>query len=409
MYESFYHLRAKPFSLIPDTRFFFPSGGHNRVLAFLRYGIYNQEGFIVVAGDVGTGKTTLVNALLEELAQKKDLMTAHLAMTQWDANELLPMVAGGFGLSDVGLSKTALLQRLVDFLKDQTQQGRRAVLIVDEAQNLSIQALETLRLLANYQVGHRALVQGFLIGQASFAKTLAESESLEALRQRIIASCFLRPMSPEETRRYIEHRLSIVGWKSDPIFLPAAYEAIYEYTGGVPRRINSLCDRTLLVAYLEETHEISEQLVKTVIQELDEESLAATPAAGKDAKAKTHALARGQVPSSSAAATPESLSSTQERLLRVEIRLDSIESALASSGLVKGLEPTSSTRELEQLRIQLAETLADNKLLQEKLAAQQAEAEQVREALEKEIANLLYRLMPDQDNGSPWQPDTGRN
>lgn len=272
MYEAFYGFKEKPFHLNPDPRFFFGSTGHKRVLAYLNYGVRQGEGFIVVTGEVGTGKTTLIYTLLEELARHKDVVVAHLVTPPTDGNDLLPMVASAFGLNDEGSSKAAQLKRIEQFLIERAREEKRALLIVDESQGLSMEGLEMLRMLTNFQLNHKALLQGFLIGQAEFRSTL-RSERLEQLRQRVIASCHLGPLELDETRQYIEHRLGIVGWKGDPAFTAGAHVSIHDYAGGIPRRINNICDRILLVGYLEETHTITRELVNTVIQELTVESL----------------------------------------------------------------------------------------------------------------------------------------
>ncbi len=272
MYESFYHLQEKPFRLSPDPRFFFGSTGHKRVLAYLRYGVRQGEGFIIVTGEVGAGKTTLIHTLLEELAGNNEIITAHVVNAQSDVDNLFSIVAGAFGLAHKGLSNAVLQQELITFLTDQVRQGKRALLIVDEAQGLNKYGLEALRLLTNFQVNHKSLVQSFLVGQAEFRKTL-QSGQLEQLRQRVIASCHLGSLELNETKQYIEHRLNVAGWKGDPVFTPEAYNLIQEYSAGIPRRIGNLCDRALLVGCLEEVHTITKELVSLVIKEIKEEFL----------------------------------------------------------------------------------------------------------------------------------------
>jgi general secretion pathway protein A len=271
MYQTFYNLKAKPFHLSPDPRFFFGSSGHKRVLAYLRYGINQGEGFIVVTGEVGTGKTTLLRTLLSELPSEKNIVAAQLVTTQLESDELLKMVAASFGLAYEGRSKAALLEELERFFMASAREGRRVLLIVDEAQNLPTHSLEELRMLSNYQVGSKSLFQSFLVGQVEFRDTL-RSPNLEQLRQRVIASYHLGPMDLNETRAYVEHRLGLVGWEEDPSFTAEAYAAIYDYTKGVPRRINTLCDRVLLVGYLDELHEITAETVANVFEELREET-----------------------------------------------------------------------------------------------------------------------------------------
>ncbi len=270
MYESFYKLSAKPFALTPDPRFFFESSGHKRVLSYLRYGIYQGEGFIVVTGEVGTGKTTLIQTLLGQLSNHKDFVIAHMVTPQLDPSELVLAVAEAFGVECQAATKPQALKKLETFLLHKAYEGKRALLIVDEAQNIPVATLEELRMLSNYNVGTRPLLQSCLLGQEEFRQTLGAKE-LEQLRQRVVASHHLGPMSPEETRSYIEYRLQRVGWAQDPEFVPETFEAIYEQTQGVPRRINRLCDRILLYGYIEELHCITPQVVGSVSAELKDE------------------------------------------------------------------------------------------------------------------------------------------
>jgi general secretion pathway protein A len=270
MYENFYHLRSRPFQLSPDPKFFFGSRGHNRAKAYLLYGLHQGEGFIIITGDIGTGKTTLVRTLFAELAQQ-NVVAAQLVTTQLEADEMLRMVAASFGLPHETNNKASLLKSLESFLMARAREGKRVLLIVDEAQNLPSRSLEELRMLSNFQVGGRALLQCFLLAQEEFRRTL-QSDGLEQLRQRVIAAYHLSPLSADEVQAYVEHRLRLVGWESDPSFDPQVFEAIHAYTGGIPRRINTLCDRLLLFGSLEELHQITAETVDEVTRELDEES-----------------------------------------------------------------------------------------------------------------------------------------
>ncbi|MEZ5591647.1 MAG: XrtA-associated ATPase [Gammaproteobacteria bacterium] len=327
MYESFYHLKEKPFHLNPDPRFFFASTGHNRVLAYLRYGVREGEGFIVVTGEIGTGKTTLIHLLLEELDEKKDnFIVAHIATTQPDASELLAMVANAFGIDFEGLSKAVLLTRLDNFLHEQSRQGKRALLIIDDAENFSRKGLEELLMLTNFLNNHKAVLQGFLVGQIEFRGTL-QADHLEALRQRIIASCHLGPLELEETQKYIEHRLQVAGWQGDPSFTPEAFRLIQDYSGGIPRRLNNLCDRILLVGYLEETHEITPALVSAVIQELRSEHFGISREAGEALEQSKSPRSRRGSSAESVADSPSS-SSIEQRLSNLEARFESIEEVI---------------------------------------------------------------------------------
>lgn len=269
MYEQFYGLTAKPFHLSPDPRFFFESTGHARALAYLHYGVEQGEGFVVVTGDVGTGKTTLARMLYEELERSKDIVVAQLlAMTTATPNDLLRMIADGFGLAHERKSKAVLLKNLEEFLVEQHAAGKRTLLLVDEVQNLPLQALEALRMLSNFQVEEQSLLQSMLLGQAEFRDTLL-APNLKQLRQRVIASCHLLPFDEvDETRGYIEHRLRHVEWKGDPSISDEAFDSIHGFTQGIPRRINTFCDRLLLFAFLEESHDITAEIVSAVAEEI---------------------------------------------------------------------------------------------------------------------------------------------
>lgn len=281
MYEQFYGLSGKPFHLSPDPKFFFESSGHARALAYLHYGVEQGEGFVVVTGDVGTGKTTLARMLYEELERAGDIVVVHLTMTQCSANDLLRMVVEGFGVKQDRKSKASLLRDLASFLRERHAAGKRALLLIDEAQNLPLQALEMLRMLSNFQVGEKSLLQSLLLGQAEFRKRLFAS-NMKQLRQRVIASCHLQPFNEvEEIRSYVEHRLRHVDWQGDPSITEEAYAAIQAYTQGIPRQINTFCDRLLLFAYLEESHEITVDTVKAVASEISSDFPTQSESVGK--------------------------------------------------------------------------------------------------------------------------------
>ncbi len=270
MYEAFYNLSTKPFSLSPDPRFFFGSSGHKRAMSYLRYGISQGEGFIVITGGIGTGKTTLVRNLFAEL-DKECIIAAQLVSTNLTPDELIKMVSAAFGLPYEGLAKVSLLQQLETFLRRAEAEGKRVLLVVDEAQNLPAETVEELRMLSNFQGENRSLIQSFLLGQNEFRHTI-QSPGMEQLRQRIIASCHLSPLNKDEVRSYIEHRLKEVGWSSRPVITDVAFELIHKYTGGVPRRINVFCDRLLLYGYLEELFVFNPKVVTLVADELAAES-----------------------------------------------------------------------------------------------------------------------------------------
>lgn len=269
MYEQHFGLSKKPFQLSPDAQFYFPSAEHTRALSFLQYGLSQGDGFIVITGNVGTGKTTLVQTLLSELDQN-ELSVGTIVTSNLAEDDLLQMVAHNFGVPVTSDSKATLLNELQHNFMQQIRANKRILLIVDEAQNLPPKSVEELRMLSNFQMDGRPLVQIFLLGQQEFRATLL-SEGFEQLRQRVIATYHLNPLSEEETRTYIEHRLTVAGWRQAPRFADAAYPAIYRFCEGVPRRINNVCDRLLLFAFLEELDEIDEPTVKAVSEEIGSE------------------------------------------------------------------------------------------------------------------------------------------
>ena len=275
MYETFYGFSAKPFQLRPDPHFFFGSKGHKRAMAYLEYGLSQGEGFIVITGEVGAGKTTLVRNLFNRLPSDQ-IVAAHIVNTHLDPDDTLRMVVSAFRLPYEGASKTDLLTRLEKFLCDVDHQGKRALLVIDEAQNLSARTVEELRMLSNFQTDDKSLLQTFLLGQPEFRATL-HSPGMQQLRQRVIASYHLGPMDAQETRAYVEHRLATVGWKGDPAFDDGAHAAIYAYSGGIPRKVNTLMDRVLLMGYLEEMHAFGEQDINTVVKDISEEFEAPDP------------------------------------------------------------------------------------------------------------------------------------
>ena len=266
MYESFYRLSGKPFQLSPDPEFFFGSRGHRRAMAYLEYGLHQAEGFIVVTGEVGAGKTTLVQQLLRRLPAN-NIVPVQIVTTQLEAEDLVRIVASSFGLpTDTG-DKSTLLIRLEAYLRELQGQGKRALLIVDEAQNLGARAIEELRMLSNFQLGTKATLQSFLLGQPEL-RDLMQRPEMRQLKQRIIAAYHLGPLDRTETQQYIEYRLTHVGWKGDPSFEAAAFDRIFALTHGIPRRINTLVDRLMLAGYLGEKHTLAESDVVEVAAEL---------------------------------------------------------------------------------------------------------------------------------------------
>ncbi len=309
MYTSFYKLQARPFQLTPDHRFFFEGRSHRKAIAYLTYGLSQREGFVVITGDVGTGKTILVDHLFSKL-QDENFVTGKVVTTLLGADNLIRMVADAFGIESETGDKVAVLKKVTSFLTGAHQRNARPLLIIDEVQNLSKTSLEELRMLSNYQIRELPLLQTFLVGQTQFRQTMA-SGGLEQLGQRVIASHHLGPLHAEETRQYIEHRLRHVGWAGDPQMTEGAFQRVYAETHGVPRRINLLFDRILLFGYLEETHEVTETVVGDVLDDMRKEGLPSvldlprdTPMASQSAPTQLERIHAG--------ATEESSSSRAE-------------------------------------------------------------------------------------------------
>lgn len=269
MYEAFYGLTSKPFQLNPDPSFYFGSKQHRRAKAYLEYGLLRNEGFIVITGEIGAGKTTIVRGLLDSM-DPNTVTAANLVSTQLDAEDTLRMVGAAFGVRVKDVSKADLLMTIEAFLVTQVSEGKRSLLIVDEAQNLTPRAVEELRMLSNFQFGKQALLQTFLVGQPEFREIL-QHPNMQQLRQRVTATCHIGPLDVEETRGYIEHRLKCAGGTGKPEFGEGVFEAIFKATGGIPRRINSVCDRLLLLGFLGDKERLLLEDVEEVVGELRDE------------------------------------------------------------------------------------------------------------------------------------------
>ena len=287
MYETHFGISGPPFQLSPDPSFYFDSLGHHEALATLRRGLSDPTGFVVVSGEIGAGKTTLVRTLLAELDSSR-LVVGQVLTTQLDDTELMRSLVMSFGLSAKAESPGALNDILQNFLTSLTQDGRRAVLIVDEAQNLHRSAFEWLVQMEKGKVVGRAPLKICLVGQPEL-RDLVASGDLLALRERVSAQCHLGPLGLNETGAYIRHRLAKVGWSGVPSFEPGAFEEIHRWTGGIPRRINLLCNRLMLSRFLSSQVKIDVEAVAATAQDLRAEigdtSAAPPPAAAPSAAA----------------------------------------------------------------------------------------------------------------------------
>jgi putative secretion ATPase (PEP-CTERM system associated) len=267
MYDQFYGLSGRPFQLTPDPHYYFESGTHRKALSYLGYGLAQGEGFIVITGEVGSGKSTLVSHLMQTIDRAR-LTAATIVTSQLDAVDLVGMTAESFGIDTRGLDKAAALKAIENFLHAEARAGRRCLLVVDEAQNLSVDALEELRMLSNFQLGSTALLQIFLLGQPEFRDLVKTAPELEQLRQRVIATHHLEAMEAEELQPYIEHRLGRADWNGRPQLTADAYDALFDETGGVPRKINAVMNRCLLMGAVEQVDVIDAALVEAVIADM---------------------------------------------------------------------------------------------------------------------------------------------
>lgn len=270
MFESFYGLSANPFRLSADEQFRYAHPAYVRAWSYLKYALEQGEGFVLITGRPGTGKTTLIRDILSELDESK-VLAVNLITNQFQSEELLRKVALSFGFEAHHYNKATLLTRISDYAMQQHAAGRHVIIVVDEAQNLTDNGLEELRLISNLQVDNQSLFQVFLIGQEE-VRSMIYGQGLENIQQRIVANCRVEPMDVKQTQGYIEHRLGVVGWGGqDPDLDNRIYPLIQQLTQGVPREVNHIVGRLLLYGALEEKHRLTEDDLWVVVTELNQE------------------------------------------------------------------------------------------------------------------------------------------
>jgi general secretion pathway protein A len=267
MYRKFFGLKENPFNVNPDPRYLFLTPHTREALACLTYGIETRKGFILLTGEVGTGKTTLVNKLLEWL-HKEGVSTAFVFNPRLSVMEFFEFMMADFGIPCESLQKGQILLKLNQWLLERYQAGERAVLIVDEAQNLSLQMLEEIRLLTNLETSTEKLLQIVLAGQPELDQKLSQPQ-LRQLRQRITLRAKTRQLSSEETQGYIQERLRIAGAENPDIFSPEAIATVYRYARGIPRVTNLLCEHALISAFVDQVKPVPSETVEEVARDFD--------------------------------------------------------------------------------------------------------------------------------------------
>jgi putative secretion ATPase (PEP-CTERM system associated) len=352
MYDQFYRFTGRPFQLTPDPQFYFESGTHRKAMSYLGYGLAQGEGFIVITGDIGAGKTTLVSHLMATIDPQR-LTAVKIVSTQVGGDDMLRLAAQAFGIATDNVEKAHILSRIEAFLHHQARAGRRTLLIVDEAQNLGTTALEELRMLSNFQLGGQSLLQIFLLGQPEFRDRISGAEGLEQLRQRIIATHHLDPMQPEEVDPYIEHRLKVVGWTGNPRFTPEAYALLAQASGCVPRRLNALVSRVLLLGAIDQLDIIDGRVAEAVIADMGGDFTGPEREAGAPPPGPAPS-----VPADVAAEAARQGRDEVERLRSLQAEVEALNAAMArgdAAGEAAGADAHSAAARMAELEARLVQ------------------------------------------------------
>jgi len=264
MYLDFFKLKDYPFRLTPDTEFLYMSPAHSRAISYMEYAVFNQEGFVVITGEIGSGKTTLIQKLLMEMDE--DINVAKIFQTQLDEVELLQAILVEFGMNPFSAKKVELLNMLNQYLIDSYTNNKRVVLIVDDAQNLSSRVLDEICMLSGVETQKEKILHVILVGQPELNQTL-ESPELEQLLQRISLRYHMRTLTRDETKSYMLHRMEVAG-SGEQVFDEEVFDTCFKYTGGTPRLINTLCDTALTCAYADGENSVSAGMFDLAIEEL---------------------------------------------------------------------------------------------------------------------------------------------
>ena len=321
MYEDFYGFSERPFQLTPDPSFYFESETHKKALSYLGYGLNQGEGFIVITGEVGAGKSTLVGHLRNRL-DWNSVTVGEVVTSALGSDEMIGMAAHSFGLEVDAGDKAGALSAIELFLQDEARAGRKVLLVIDEAQNLTIGALEELRMLSNFHLGAQPLLQMLLLGQPEFRQLLSEWDELEQLRQRVIASHHLEAMQPNEIEPYVMHRLEHVGYKVCPAFEGDIWQLIHRESRGIPRLVNRIMSRVLMKGAMAKREVIGQDLVRAVIDEMNGRAVETPPAATLEQAA----------PQTPPGASPEEVPSGAEpsdHAALLDAQIEAIENAFA--------------------------------------------------------------------------------
>jgi putative secretion ATPase, PEP-CTERM locus subfamily len=384
MFDNFYGFTARPFQLTPDPAFYFESLTHRKALSYLGYGLAQGEGFVVITGEVGAGKSTLVAHLMATIDPAR-MTAANIVTSALDGEEIVHVVAQAFGLQVSGHDKAAALGAIEAFLHAEARAGRRSLLIVDEAQNLSISALEELRMLSNFQLGAHPLLQTLLLGQPEFRDTLAHSEQLEQLRQRVIATHHLAAMATEEVQAYVEHRLNCASWSGNPSIDAELFGEIHRASAGIPRRINQIVNRLLLLGAVEQKSQLDRSTLQQVLLELETDGVGQREIAKSDEAtvppavnaASDEAVAVHTAPARShdhGLETAEVIALIEAALAGRDARLDAVQQAMldfAEAVDKREAQPAADSEAVMALRQQLDEAGAHAARLEARLAEQE--------------------------------------